>query len=98
MGITLTSNEIKDIMKVIESLEDRGIILKGFSNFLRPLMIAGFPLMKSVFTLLVKSALLPFGLSATMSATDAAIQKKLLIKNYSINNFNWRNGRYNKNS
>ena len=80
MGITLTNNEIKDIMKVIESLEDRGIILKGFSNFLRPLMIAGFPLMKSVFTLLVKSALLPFGLSATMSATDAAIQKNYWLR------------------
>ena len=28
-GITLTNNETKDIMKVIESLERRGILLKG---------------------------------------------------------------------
>ena len=28
-GITLTNNEIKDIMKVIKSLQNRGILLKG---------------------------------------------------------------------
>ena len=28
-GITLTNNEIKDIMKVMKSLENRGILLKG---------------------------------------------------------------------
>ena len=28
-GITLRNNEIKDIMKVIQSLENRGILLKG---------------------------------------------------------------------
>ena len=48
-GITLTNNEIKDIMKVIKSLENRGILLKettrkitnqgGFLNFLRPLTL-----------------------------------------------------------
>ena len=70
-GITLTNNEIKDIMKVITSLENRGILLKGttrkitsqeggFLNFLRPLMTAGLPLMKSVLTPLAKSVLLPF--------------------------------------
>ena len=32
--------------------------------------------MKSVLTLLAKSVLLPFRLTATMSATDAAIQNK----------------------
>ena len=32
--------------------------------------------MKIVLTSLAKSVLLPFGLSAAMSATDAAIQKK----------------------
>ena len=53
-GITLTNNEIKDIMKVIKYLENRGILLKGttrtitsqeggFLNFLRPLMTAGLP-------------------------------------------------------
>ena len=28
-GITLTNNEIKDIMKVIKSLENSGVLLKG---------------------------------------------------------------------
>ena len=87
-GITLINNEIKDIIKVIKSLENRGILLKGttrkitgqeggFLNFLRPLMTAGLSLMKSVLTPLAKGFLLPFGLSAAMSATDEAIQKKI---------------------
>ena len=29
LGITLINNEIKDIMKVIRSLKNRGILLKG---------------------------------------------------------------------
>ena len=48
-GITLRNNEIKDTMKVIKSLENRGTLLKGttrkitsqeggFLNFLKPLM------------------------------------------------------------
>ena len=48
VGITPTNNEIKDIVKVIRSLENRGILLKGntrkinsqkgrFLNFLKPL-------------------------------------------------------------
>ena len=86
-GITLTDNEMKDITKVIKSLENRGILLKGttkkissqeggFLNFLRPLMTAGLPLMKSVLIPLAKNVLLPLGLSAGMSAADATIQKK----------------------
>ena len=83
-GITLTNNEIKDIIKVIKSLKNRGILLKGATskitsqergrlNFLRPLVTTGLPLMKSVLTLLAKNLLL----SAGMSAADAAIQKKI---------------------
>ena len=30
--ITLTNNEIKDIMKVIKSLENKGILLKGLKK------------------------------------------------------------------
>ena len=96
-GITLKNNKIKDIMKVIKSLENRGILLKGtatkitsqergFLNFYRPLMTAGLPLMKSVLTPLVKRVLLPFGLSAAASPTDATIQN-LWIRYNSINNF-----------
>ena len=87
-GITITDNEIKDIIKLIKSLVKRGMLLKGtarkntsqergFLNFLRLSMTAGLPLMKSVLTLLAKSVLLPLGFSAGMSAADAAIQKKL---------------------
>ena len=54
----------------------------GFVNLPRPLMaddlpLNKIPLRKSVFTPLAKSALLPCELSAAMSATDAAIQKKI---------------------
>ena len=70
--MTLTNNEIKDIMKVIKSLENRGTLLKEttikitsqegrFLYFFRPLM----------------TFVLPLRLSAGMSAIDVAIQKKI---------------------
>ena len=57
-------------MKVIKFLENRGILLKGtttkitsqeggFLNFIRLLMTAGLPLMKSALTPLAKSVLIP---------------------------------------
>ena len=49
----------------------------GLLNFLKQLITAGLPLMKSVLTLLAKSVLLPLGLSAGMSAADAAVQNKI---------------------
>ena len=69
-------------MKVITSLE-KGATRKttshggGFLNFLKPLVAAGLPLMKNLLTPLAKNVLLPFGLSAGMSAVDAAILKKI---------------------
>ena len=59
LRITLTNNETKDLMKVIKSLENRPILIKRvitsqekeFLNFLRPLMTAGLPVMKSVLPL-----------------------------------------------
>ena len=62
-------------MKVIMSLENRGILLKGTTtkitsqegrslNFLWPLITAGLPLMKSVLTSLAENALIPLRLSA----------------------------------
>ena len=88
-GITLTNNEIKDILKVIKSLENRGILIKwttrkntsqegGFLNFLKPLMTAGLPLMKNLLTPLPKSVLVPSELTTAASVTDAVIQKKIL--------------------
>ena len=41
-------------------------------------MTSGLPLIKSVLTPPAKSVLLPFGLSAGISAADAAIQKKYI--------------------
>ena len=40
-------------------------------------MTTGLPLTKSVLTPIAKSVLLSLGLSARMSAVDAAIQKKI---------------------
>ena len=70
----------------------------GFLNFLRPLVTAGLPLMKSVLTPLANSVLLPFGLSAAMSATYGAIQKEFMDQHCSIINFKLRNRRQNENS
>ena len=68
-------------------------------------MTTDLPLMKSVLTTLAKKILLLMGLSEGMSASDEAIQKmyqiyvkNLCIRNYNINNFKWRNIRYNENN
>ena len=66
----LTSNEIKDIIKVIRTLANKGILLKGTTakitsqegrllNFPAPLMKVGLPLMKNVLTPFAKSILVP---------------------------------------
>ena len=84
----LTNNEIKATIKIIRSLENGWILLKGttkkitsheeiFLNFLRPLMTARLPLIKNVLTPLAKSVLLSLGVTAAASATDATIQKKI---------------------
>ena len=91
-GITLTRNEIKNIVKVINSLENRGILFKGtnikittlgsgFLNFFSLLMTEGLPLVKNELTPSVKSV-------SAASATDEAIKKKTYwIGVDSINNF-----------
>ena len=93
-GITLTNNEIKDIMKIIKSLENRGILSKGtirkttcqkggFLNFLRPLITDGLQLTKNVLAPLAKSVLILLGLTAAAASTaDAAIQKKKKKKKF----------------
>ena len=61
-GTIWINNEIKYIMKLIKSLENRVILLTGttaksssqkggFLNFVRPLVTAGLPLIKNVLTL-----------------------------------------------
>ena len=90
--VTLTNNEIKYIMKVIKSLENRGILIKGtvrkiaskeggLLNFLRKLVTAGLPLVKNVLTPLAKPVLIQFELKAATSETDAAFQKKIFGSN-----------------
>ena len=87
-GITLANNEIKYLVKLIKCLENRGILLKEtttkstgqerrFLNFLRPLMPASLPLMKSVLTPLAKCILILLWLSPGMSSADADIQKRI---------------------
>ena len=76
-------------MKVIKTLENKRILLKGttrritsqeggFLNFLRSLMIAALLLMKTVVTPLAKSVLLSLGLSAGLSAADAVTKKRFM--------------------
>ena len=78
--LTLTNYKIKDIIKVIRSLENREILLKGTTdkiisqkeglfNFLALLTRVGLPLMKIVLTPLAKSVLIPVGLTAAVSTT-----------------------------
>ena len=55
------------------------IQLGGFlGKLLGPLLKTGLPLMKSVIKPLVKSVLIPLGLTAAASAADAGIHKKIL--------------------
>ena len=60
-GVTLTNNKIKDIIKVIKSLEKTGILVKGstskitsqkggFLDFLKALITAGLLLIKNILT------------------------------------------------
>ena len=89
LGIRLTNNEIKHMIKVIKSLENGGILLKGtiekfinqkrgfIGNFLGPLMKVGLSLMNNVLTPLAKYVLLLFGLTVAASATNAPIQMKI---------------------
>ena len=89
-GITLKNNETKNFIKVIRSLENRGVLLKqtikkvssqkgGFLSFLRPLMSVGYHwftkhLLYKYINIKVSRSL---GLTTAASATDGAIKKKM---------------------
>ena len=76
--LMLTNCEVKNI-KVIKSLENRAILLKGMTektinqkwrfliNIPGPLTSAGLLLMKNVLTSLAKSVLIPLGLTKAAS-------------------------------
>ena len=85
--VTLTKNEIKDVITVVRSLENRKILLKGtirkissqkrgFLNLPSPLMSVVLLLMKNVLTSLVKH----FGTikinGSRAATTDTAVQNK----------------------
>ena len=58
----------------LHKIEPSGGLL---GRFLGPLLKTGLPLMKNVLKPLAKSVLIPLGLTAAASATDAAIHKKM---------------------
>ena len=68
-ALTLTNNEKKDVIKVIRSLENRGIFLKGTS---KKLLVK-----KEDFLFLKRLMTAHLRLTAVASATDAAIQKEI---------------------
>ena len=87
-GITLTNNEIQYIAKVIRSLENRGLLLKGIArtnnsqeggllNFIAPWRKVSLPFMKDVLKQLAESILALLGLTAAVSATNAYIEKEI---------------------
>ena len=70
------NSKIKDIVTVIESLENRGVFSKGTTKKSITQEVGSLPLMKNVLTPLAKSVLVPLGLTAAATAataTDAAI-------------------------
>ena len=50
----------------------------SFCRLLGPLIKTGLPIMKNTVKLLAKSVLIPLGLTASASAADAGIHKKIL--------------------
>ena len=77
-----------DFIKVIKSLENRGILLKGTTRKITSqeggfltINDSWFPLIKNVLTSLAKSVLIPLGLSEGISAADKQLKRNLLIRN-----------------
>ena len=50
---------------------------RSLGRLFNPLTRVGLPLMKTVLAPLAKSVLMPLGLTAAISATNAAIQKRM---------------------
>ena len=69
-----TSTNIKLSKAQIKIIQSGGFL----SKLLGPLLKTGLPLLKNVSKPLAKSVLIPLGLTATASAADAGIYKKIL--------------------
>ena len=66
-------------IKLSKTQLSKMIQLGGFlGRFLGPLLKTGLPLMKNLIKPLARSVLIPLGLTATGSAADAGIHKKIL--------------------
>ena len=85
----LTSNDVKDIVKVIRSFENKEALLKGTTriitipegaclNFIKPLTLVGLLLMKNVLIPLAKSILVSLALTVAVSVRDASMKKKIV--------------------
>ena len=85
-----TNREVRNLGKAFANKSSTDIMLSktqlskmiqsgGFlDRHLDPLLKAGLPLNKNLIQLLAKSVLIPLGLTATASAADASIHKKIL--------------------
>ena len=91
----LTNRQVANIFKAFANHSSTDIKLSktqlskmiqsgGFlGKLLGPLLKTGLPLMKSVIKPLAKSVLIPLGLTAAASASDAGIHKKILGSGHS---------------
>ena len=77
-----TSTDIKLSNSQLSKMIESGRFLR---KLLGPLLRTGLPLMKSVIKPLAKSVLIPLGLTATESAADAGIHKKILGSGHNNN-------------
>ena len=73
------ANHLSTDIKLLKTQLSKMIQSVGFlGRLLGPLLKTGLPLMKSVSKPLAKSVFIPLGLTATASAADAGIHKKIL--------------------
>ena len=101
-NLLLTNNQIWRFCKVVtnNSSADKKLFeiqshkigqSGGFlGRLLGPLLKTGLLWTKNVLKPFFQNVLIPLGFTASASATDAAIQKKFLIRYDNFNNFKWR--------
>ena len=74
---TLANNSLTNIKLSKTQLHKMGQSGGFLGRFQRQLLKTDFPLMKNVLKIPTKSVLIPLGLTAVVSATDPAIQRRL---------------------
>ena len=80
------ANHLSTDIKLSKTQLSKMIESGGFlGRLLGPLLRTGLPLMKSAIKPLAKSVLIPLGLTATASAADAGIHKKILGSGHNNN-------------